>query len=90
LRSARLVTRRALRRVTGRARSATDTIELPIDDPDLPAALVEGSLREGYRTAWGSDPGALGLPIAAHLAALLDRLVSRHLDIVDESASVFI
>lgn len=49
------------------------TVELPIDDPDLPAGLVDGSLREGYRTAWGSDPGAPGLPIAAHLAWVLEQ-----------------
>jgi hypothetical protein len=51
------------------------TVELPIDDDDddLRAALVDGSLREGYRTAWGSDPGLPGLPIAAHLAEVLER-----------------
>ncbi len=51
------------------------TSEVSADD-EMPAeiadALAEGSLREGYRTAWGSGDGG-GLPIVAHLAAVIER-----------------
>jgi hypothetical protein len=53
------------------------TREIPLDDtdadPDLAAAMVDASLREGYRTAWCGDVSVVGLPIVASLAEQLER-----------------
>ena len=53
------------------------TREIPLDaadvDPDLAEAMIEGSLREGYRTAWAGDVEVLGLPIIAVLAEQVER-----------------
>jgi hypothetical protein len=52
------------------------TREVPLDDteadPELAAAMAEGSLREGYRTAWAGDVDVVGLPIVASLAEQLE------------------
>ena len=62
--------------------SATREIALDPDDldldPGLSAAMVDGSLREGYRTAWAHDMDIEGLPIVAFLA---EQLGSRFTDV---------
>lgn len=54
--------------------SATREIRADDDDvdPDLAAAMAGGSLREGYRTAWGGDVDVRGLPLVASLAEQLE------------------
>ena len=54
----------------------TATAEVAADD-EMPAevtdALAAGSLREGYRTVWGSGADSGELPIVAHLAGVLEQ-----------------
>jgi hypothetical protein len=52
------------------------TVEVTDDDEmpaDIAEALAAGSLREGYRTIWGSGDRGGWLPIVAHLAEVLER-----------------
>ncbi|MEO6123970.1 MAG: hypothetical protein ABIR32_09680 [Ilumatobacteraceae bacterium] len=54
----------------------TATREVPaggLDDaPELAAAMADGSLREGYHTAWAGERGGDGLPLVASLAEQLE------------------
>lgn len=51
---------------------SVDDLDLDLD-PDLAAAIADGSVREGYRTLWGNDEVVNGLPIVAYLAEQLER-----------------
>jgi len=65
--------------------AATREVLLDEDDPELATAFEDGSLREGYRTAWGSAPSPGGLPIVAYLAELLERQFSGVDPLVEQS-----